>query len=256
MRLANRVACVTGGGSGLGRAMAEVFAAEGASIAVNDLDPTTAKETVEALPGEGHIAVPGDVSDSARVAEIFAEVDERFGRLDVLVNNAGVDRTEGDGFDKLAEADTLLTVMGDRGFSRMLEIHLHGAFFCTREAVKIMLGAKSGSIINVSSIAALSGIGSLHYATAKSGLLGMTRALARELGRHGIRVNAICPGVINTPMTQNIPEAMIEPLIAATPLGRVGEPEDIASAALFLACDESSFLTGQWISPNGGLVIG
>ena len=149
MRLANRVACVTGGGSGLGRAMAEVFAAEGASIAVNDLNPTTAKTTVEALPGEGHIAVPGDVSDSARVAEIFAEVDERFGRLDVLVNNAGVDRTEGDGFDKLAEADTLLTVMGDRGFSRMLEIHLHGAFFCTREAVKIMLGAKAGSIINM-----------------------------------------------------------------------------------------------------------
>ncbi len=236
--------------------MAEAFAAEGAAVAVNDQNPTTANETVEALPGEGHIAVAGDVSDSTRMSEIFAEVDERFGRLDVLVNNAGVDRTEGDGFDKLGEVETLVSAMSDSGFSRMLEIHLHGAFFCTREAVNIMLRAKSGTIINVSSIAGLAGLGPVHYATAKGGLLGMTRSLARELGRHGIRVNALCPGVIDTPMLRKLPEAMFEPLVAATPLGRIGQPEDIASAALFLANDESSFLTGQWISPNGGLVIG
>lgn len=256
MRLANRIACITGAGSGLGRAMAEAFASEGATLVVNDLDSAAAKETVEALPGEGHLVAAGDVSDSARIAEIFAEVDERFGKLDVLVNNAGVDRTEGDGFERVAEAGTLVAAMSDRGFSRMLEIHLHGAFFCAREAVKIMLRAKSGSIINLSSIAGLAGMGPVHYATAKGGLLGMTRSLARELGRHGIRVNAICPGVIDTPMTRNIPEAMIAPLVKATPLGRLGEPADIASAALFLACDEGSFLTGQWISPNGGLVIG
>jgi 3-oxoacyl-[acyl-carrier protein] reductase len=130
------------------------------------------------------------------------------------------------------------------------------AFFCAREAVKMMLAAGSGSIINMSSIAGLGGMGPIHYATAKAGLLGFTRSLAREVAGRGIRVNAICPGAIDTPMVKNVPEPIMKGMIAATPLGRIGTPEDIASAALFLASDDGAFLTGQWISPNGGIFIG
>jgi 3-oxoacyl-[acyl-carrier protein] reductase len=256
MKLAGRVAWVTGGGSGLGRAISERFAAEGARVAVNDLRPDTAKETVAALPGTGHLALAGDVSDSARVAEMAAEIARSCGRLDVLVNNAGVDRTPGDAMEKLFATGSLLPHMSDAGWTRMLEIHLNGAFFCAREAVKRMLEARSGSIVNMSSIAGLAGMGPIHYATAKAGLLGFTRALAREVGGRGIRVNAICPGAIETPMTSVIPEPIMKGMIAATPLGRMGTAEEIAAAALFLASDESSFVTGQWLSPNGGIFIG
>ena len=258
MKLEGRVAWVTGGGSGLGRAICERFAAEGARVAVNDVRAEAAQETVARLAGKGHIALPGDVSDAAAVASMGATLATSAGRLDVLVNNAGVDRTPGDGMDRLYEpgAGSLTTRMGDAGWTRMLEIHLNGAFFCAREAAKIMLQSGSGAIINMSSIAGLAGMGPVHYATAKAGLLGFTRSLARELGGRGIRVNAICPGAIDTPMVANVPEPILKGMIAATPLGRMGTPEDIANAALFLASEESAFLTGQWISPNGGIFIG
>jgi 3-oxoacyl-[acyl-carrier protein] reductase len=138
----------------------------------------------------------------------------------------------------------------------MLAIHLNGAFFCARAAVVPMLEQGSGSIVNMSSIAGLGGMGAIHYATAKAGLLGFTRALAREVGARGIRVNAICPGAIETPMTQNVPAPVMKGMIAATPLRRMGTADEIAAAALFLASDESSFITGQWLSPNGGIFIG
>jgi 3-oxoacyl-[acyl-carrier protein] reductase len=252
MKLAGRVAFVTGGGSGLGRAIAEAFAKEGARVAVNDLVESAAKETVAALPGEGHLALAGDVSDSARVAAMFAEVERAAARLDVLVNNAGVDHVPGDGLEQLGRGPQILN-MGDEGWSRMLAIHLNGAFFCTREAVRRMLPAKSGSIIHMSSIAGLGGLGTLHYSTAKAGLLGFTRSLARDLGRHQIRVNAICPGAIDTPMSRRIPEPMMKGLLALTPLGRVGRPEEIAATAPYLASDDAAYVTGQAISPNGGV---
>jgi 3-oxoacyl-[acyl-carrier protein] reductase len=252
MKLAGRVAFVTGGGSGLGRAIAEAFAKEGARVAVNDLVEPAAKETVAALPGAGHLALAGDVSDPARVAAMFAEVERAAGRLDVLVNNAGVDHVPGDGLERLGSGVQILN-MGDDGWGRMLAIHLNGAFYCTREAVRRMLPAKSGSIINMSSIAGLGGLGTLHYSTAKAGLLGFTRSLARDLGRHNIRVNAICPGAIDTPMSRRIPEPMMKGLLALTPLGRVGRPEDIAALALYLASDDAAYVTGQAISPNGGV---
>lgn len=256
MKLEGRVAWVTGGGSGLGRAICERFAAEGAVVAVNDVRAETAQETVDALPGSGHIALPGDISDGAAVAGMGAAIAGSGGRLDILVNNAGVDRTPGDAMDQLLTTGSLTPHMSDAGWTRMLEIHLNGAFFCAREAVKIMLNRGSGSIINMSSIAGLAGMGPIHYATAKAGLLGFTRALAREVGKNGIRVNAICPGAIDTPMTANVPEPIMKGMIAATPLGRMGTPEDIAATALFLASDDGAFLTGQWISPNGGIFIG
>jgi 3-oxoacyl-[acyl-carrier protein] reductase len=259
MKLEGRVAWVTGGGSGLGRAISRRFAAEGARVAVNDLRPETAAETVAELPGDGHLAVAGDVSDADRVREMAAEIAGACGRLDVLVNNAGVDRTPGDGMDDLLAgraSGTLTAAMGDAGWTRMLEIHLNGAFFCAREAVKAMIEGGGGAIVNMSSVAGLAGMGPIHYATAKAGLLGFTRALARELGPRRIRVNAICPGAIETPMTSRIPEPMLKGLVAVTPLGRMGTADEIAAAALFLASDESAFVTGQWISPNGGMFIG
>jgi 3-oxoacyl-[acyl-carrier protein] reductase len=255
VKLAGRVAFVTGGGSGLGRAIAQRFASEGARVAVNDLVPATAKETVASLPGDGHVALAGDVSDAAAVAAAFAEVEARHGRLDVLVNNAGVDRTPGDGSDKLMSGESQLLHMSDRAFARMLEIHLHGAFYCSREAARRMIPARSGAIINMSSIAGLAGMGSVHYATAKGGLLGMTRSLARDLARFGIRVNAICPGAIDTPMARQVPEPLLRALVAVTPLGRIGRPDEIAATALYLASDDAGFVTGQAISPNGGIHI-
>jgi 3-oxoacyl-[acyl-carrier protein] reductase len=256
MRLEGRVALVTGAGSGIGRAIAQTFAAEGAAVVVNDLRLETAEETVKTLPGSGHLAVAADVSDSAAVAAMFERLDAVHDRLDILVNNAGVDRTPGDGHEKLLETGVQLPHMTDDGWQRMLAIHLDGAFFCTREASKRMTPHQSGSVINISSIAGLAGMGPVHYATAKGGILGFTRSLARELGRQKIRVNAICPGVIETPMSAQVPEAVLKGLEVATPLGRVGTAQEIATTALYFACDDSGFVTGQTLSPNGGLVIG
>jgi len=256
MKLEGRVAWVTGGGSGLGRAICARFASEGARVAVHDVRPEAAEETLKSLAGTGHLSVAGDVTDSARVAAIAEEIAQSCGRIDVLVNNAGVDRTPGDGMDQLYKSGSLTPHMSDAGWTRMLEIHLNGAFFCARAAVTRMLAQRSGSIVNMSSIAGLGGMGPIHYSTAKAGLLGFTRALAREVGARGIRVNAICPGAIETPMTQNVPEPVMKGMIAATPLRRMGTADEIAAAALFLASDESAFITGQYISPNGGIHIG
>ena len=259
MKLEGRVAWVTGGGSGLGRAISQRFAEEGARVAVNDLDLRTAEETVAALPGADHLALAGDVSDAARVGEMAAEIDRACGRLDVLVSNAGVDRTPGDGVEDLMAGratGTLTAGMSDAGWTRMLEIHLNGAFFCAREAVKRMVLAGSGAIVHMSSIAGLAGMGPIHYATAKAGLLGFTRSLAREVGPRGVRVNAICPGAIDTPMARKIPQPMLDALVAGTPLGRLGTAEEVAAAALYLVSDDAGFVTGQWLSPNGGVFIG
>jgi len=250
------VAFVTGAGSGIGRAIAERFASEGARVVVNDIDVERAQATVRALAGDGHRALAGDVSDAPSVSRMFAAVAADPGRLDVLVNNAGVSRTEGDGYAQHAAGEPQITSMSDAAWNRMLAIHCGGAFLCSREALRLMLPARSGSLINISSIAGLAGMGTVHYATAKAGLLGFTRALARDLGRRGIRVNAICPGVIDTPMTRDVDQRLLDGLVAATPLGRRGEPGDIAAAALYLASDDGRFVTGQWLSPNGGVFIG
>ena len=256
MKLKNRVAIVTGAGSGLGRAISQQFAEEGARVAAVDLRPETAEETISLLSGSGHFAAAVDVADGASVVEMIGKVDAEFGRIDILVNNAGVDHIPGDGREKLLETGQQTIYMSDEGFTKLMAINVNGVFFCLRETVKVMQReGNPGSIINMSSIAGLSPNGNVSYAASKAAVLGMTRATARELGRFGIRVNAICPGVIDTPMTAGVPDPLIAPLIRATPLGRKGLPTDIASTALFLASDDSSFITGQWISPNGGLVM-
>ena len=256
MRLEDRVVLVTGAGSGIGREIARTLAGEGARIAAVDLRPETAEETLGLLAGDGHFACAVDVADPDSVREMVGRVDEALGRIDVLVNNAGVDHIPGDGREKLLETGQQTIHMSDEGFTKLMAINVNGVFFCLRESIKIMQREeRGGSIINMSSIAGLSPNGNVSYAASKAAVLGITRATARELGRFGIRVNAICPGVIETPMTAGVAEPMLKPLIRATPLGRTGQPSDIANTALFLASDESSFITGQWISPNGGLVM-
>ena len=273
MKLQDRVALVTGGGSGIGRAIALRFAQEGAHVVVNDLTKETAQKTVSELGSGRNLALAADVSDSAQVRAMFAEVERAYdGRLDVLVNNAGIAGSGGDRerIARIAEARVGETLAGevtthwditqnmtDDAWHRMIGVHLNGTFFCTREALKLMSRVNRGSIINLSSVAALTGIDVVpHYSAAKGGILSLTRALAREVGSRNIRVNAICPGYINTPMTAGMSPIMQKVVLTRTPLGRWGEPEEVAATALFLASDDSSFYTGQWLSPNGGLVIG
>jgi 3-oxoacyl-[acyl-carrier protein] reductase len=258
-RLEGKIAVVTGAGGGLGAAMSTRFAEEGAIVVCQDLDEAAASRTVDAITAVGGAASGWecDVSDSAAINAMFEDARTRHGVVDVLVNCAGVDRTPGDGSrEGNTGSDVQVTLMSDAGWQRMLDIHLNGAFYCTRTFVDGLVEAKQGgSMICISSIAGLSGWGPVHYATAKAGLLGLVRSVARFCGPLGVRANAICPGVIDTPMSASVSPAMIAGLKMLTPLGRIGEPADVAAAAVYLASDESGFVTGQSISPNGGLVI-
>jgi len=256
MRLENKVTIVTGGASGIGRATAEKFAQEGARVVIADLNVEGAEGVAKSLSGSGHLAFACDVTDSARVREVCAAVVDTCGTIDVLMNNAGVDRVPGDGFDEaIARREPPILHMTDEAIHKMYAIHAYGAMYFVRGVLPSMLAAGSGSIINVSSIAGLSGMGTPAYAGAKAALLGLTKSLAREVGPAGIRVNAICPGVIATPMTAGVADAMIEPMVRATPLRRQGDARDIADAAVYFASDESGFVTGQQLSPNGGIII-
>ena len=278
MRLDNRIALVTGGGSGIGRAIALRFAQEGARVIVNDVRAETAQETVDAIAARSEAArgraLVADVADSGQVKRMFAEVEREFGALDILVNNAGIAEGAAGDREKLrarSEARVaelmaggpvtthwdLTQDMSDEVWHRMIGVHLNGTFFCTREALPLMARQSRGAIINMSSVAALMGLEAApHYSAAKGGILAFTRAVAREVASRGIRVNAICPGYIDTPMTKPMSPLMQRVAVGRTPLGRWGEPEEVAATALFLASDDASYFTGQWLSPNGGLFIG
>ena len=276
MKLEGRVALITGAGSGIGRAVARLFAREGARVVANDLHAMTAKETVESLGAQAGAAraIQADVADSGQVKAMFAEIEREMGTLDVLVNNAGIAGTSAAERERLlqrSDARIMEMVSGqgvtthwditqdmtDEAWLRMIGVHLNGTFFCTREALRLMSRQNRGAIVNMSSVAGLMGLENVpHYSAAKAGILGFTRAVAREVGSRNIRVNAICPGFIDTPMTQQMSPLMRQAVTMRTPLGRWAEPEEVAKTALFLASDDSSFFTGQWLSPNGGLFIG
>ena len=276
MRLDGRVALITGGGSGIGRAIALRFAREGARVAVNDVVGEAAAKTVEDM-GEARergLAVQADVSSSAAVNAMFAQVAERLGGLDILVNNAGVAETApGRTAELNARAEKrigelmaggpvrthwdITQDLSDEDWHRMIGVHLNGTFFCTRAALRLMAARGRGAIINMSSVAALRGIEvASHYGAAKGGILAFTRSLAHEVASRNIRVNAICPGWVDTPMTGGFSFLLRAFTTSQIPMGRWAEPDEIAGTAVFLASDDSAYFTGQWLSPNGGLFTG
>lgn len=274
MKLKNKVALVTGAGQGMGQATAELFAAAGAHVVAVDLNTAAVEQVVSGFDGPGDSIARGcDVSDSAAVAALFAEIESRYGRLDVLVNNAGVGSVPGDGLERYqqrlverrqqqaqGEAPTVFTDMiidlTDAGWQRVMEINLHAVFYCAREAVRLMIKAGTqGSIINISSTSAMTGDGPLSYCTTKAALLGLTKCLAKDLGPRGIRVNAVSPGATRTPMMAGIPDEWAQSIISGIPLGRMAEPVEVARTSLFLASDDASYITGQNLVANGGMYM-
>jgi len=240
MRLNQKVALVTGAGQGMGRAIAQRFVAEGAIVVALDINLAAAEETLKNQAGQS-IARSLNVADSAAVATLVDEVVAKWGRVDVLVNNAGIGSVD-------AFAD-----IPDETWARVLNVNLNGAFYCARQVVRAMQKAGTrGTIINVASTAAVSGDGPAHYCASKAALMGLTRSMAKELASQGIRINTLVPGPTNTPMMQSIPQEWTDAIIKGVPMGRMAEPEDIASVALFLASDDSGFVTGQNVAVNGG----
>ena len=241
MKLMNKVAFVTGAGQGMGRAIVRHFAEQGAWVVAADINLEAARETIEGL-GDKALAVSCNVADSDSVATAMAAVQARFGRFDVLVNNAGIGS-----IDAFAQTP-------DEHWQRVIGVNLTGTFFCSREAVKLMLAAGTpGVVINISSTSALTGEGPSHYCAAKAGVMGLTRSMARELAANGIRVNTIVPGPTNTPMMADIPDDWMQSMLKAIPLGRMGETDEIARVAAFLASDDAAFITGQNLAVNGGM---
>jgi 3-oxoacyl-[acyl-carrier protein] reductase len=254
-RLAGRRAVVTGAAQGIGAAIAMRLAAEGATVALLDLDAAKASAVLPAP----HIGIACDVSDSASVAAAFAAVEAALGGVDVLVNNAGIGSAPGDGLDRFYAAQAAgeqadQTVhCEDAGWLRVIDVTLNGAFRCAREAVRIMARQGSGgAIVNIASTAAVLGNGPVPYCTAKAGLIGMTRAMARELAGRGIRVNAVNPGATETPIYAGLPDEVKQQVAADSVMNRLAAPDEIAAAVAFLAGSDGSFMTGSTMTVNGG----
>lgn len=246
-RLTGKVALVTGGGSGLGREMSRLFAAEGATVVINDIDPERGAQTAAEI-GDRAEFVPGDVADDAATASVFERIRETHGRLDVSVHNAGIMDPRDEGV-----TETPLDV-----WDRVIAVNLTGVFLCCRHAVPLMLETEgNGSLINIASFVALMGAAApqIAYTASKGGVLAMTREIAVQYGRRGIRANAICPGPIRTPLLEYLiaDEAKRANRLGHIPAGRFGEPRDIANAAVYLASEESDWVTGTEFIVDGGI---
>lgn len=235
-----KVALVTGGSRGIGAAISRELGRAGAKVAVNY---RSGKEAAEEIAGEvGGVAVQADVSDPAQAQRLVEEVEERLGDIDCLVNNAGITR------------DTLIARMSDEDWSEVIGTNLGGPFYTSRAVARKMMRRRSGSIVNLTSVVGLHGNpGQANYAAAKAGIIGLTKALARELGSRGVRVNAVAPGYIATELTNVLSEEIRGAILANTPLGRLGEPEDVAGTVRFLCSDEAAFVTGEVLLVDGGL---
>lgn len=250
MKLDGKCAVVTGagrGGRGIGRSIALALASEGADIVISDFVPVNAEAVAEEVVRETSrraVAVQGDVANAADVDRLFKTAMEHFGHVDVLVNNAGITR------------DGLLMRMSEEDWDAVLDSNLKGTFLCTRAVSRIMLKQKAGRIVNVASVMGIVGnAGQANYSSSKAGIIGLTKTTAKELGSRGITANAVAPGFIQTAMTDALSEELREQMKKQVPLARLGTPEDVARVILFLASDDSAYVTGQVISIDGGLFM-
>ena len=254
--LKDKVVIVTGAAAGIGRATAKLFAGEGALVAAWDVvdheaDAITAD--LRSAGGQGLFRAV-NVTDSADVNRAMEEVVAAWGRVDVLVNNAGITR---DGLLVKWKEGALTGQMSDDQFQSVVDVNLKGPFLCARAVVPHMIRQGGGVILNASSVVGLYGnFGQTNYVATKSGIIGMTRVWARELGRHKIRVNAVAPGFVATALVKKMPEKVLEAMVAKTPLGRIGEPEDIGYAYVWLASAQANWITGAIFSVDGGFVAG
>ena len=247
LSLEGRTAIVTGAARGIGKAIAETLAARGANIAVVDLQMDLAEEAaneIAAKTGREVIALEADVSDQASVKAMVKSAIEKFGKIDILVNNAGITR------------DGLIMRMKEADWDMVLDINLKGAFNCAQALTRPMMKARYGRVINITSVSGVTGqAGQTNYSSSKAGLIGFTKALAKELGSRNITVNAIAPGFIETVLTVDLPEEIRDFSMKMTPMARFGQPEDVANAVAFLAAEESSFITGVTLQVDGGMVM-
>ena len=243
MNFKDKVVIVTGSARGIGCRIAERYAEQGARVVISDLDQGEV-DKVAARIGEQTIGIKVDVANSEAVTKLFDQTLGRFGRVDIVVNNAGITR------------DSLMIRMAEKDWDMVLDINLKGAFLVTKTAGKIMMKQRSGRIVNISSIVGLSGnAGQSNYAASKAGLIGLTKSAAKELAPRGITVNAVAPGYILTEMTEKLPEAAQQEFLSKALVRRAGEPDDIASAVLFLSSEEASYITGQVLAVDGGLSV-
>ena len=253
MRMKDKVVLVTGGAAGIGKATALRFSQEGAKVIICDLNEAAGRETVDQL-GEGAAFYKVNVASRQEVQSWIEAVVATQGRIDVLVNNAGVLR---DGQLIKFKEGQLVGQMAEADFDLVISINLKGVFNCTQAVAPVMARQGGGVILNATSVVGLDGnFGQTNYVAAKSGVIGMTRVWSRELGRFGIRVNAVAPGFTATEMITSMPEKILDGLKERTPLRRLGDPRDIANAYLFLASDEASFITGETLRVDGGIVVG
>lgn len=245
MKLKDKVCIITGGAGGIGKVAAKKFAQNGAKVIICDLDIEVVQNTVRELSAYGEVkGFEVDVTKADSIRHMVSEVEKIYLRIDVLVNNAGI------------TADAQFMKMTSEQFDRVIDVNLKGTFNCTREAAQSMIQNGTGKIINTSSVAGIYGnFGQTNYAATKSGIIGMTKTWAKELGRKNINVNAVAPGFILTEMTMKMPEKILNTMKEKSPLNKLGTPEDVANLYLFLASDESDFIHGAVISVDGGIVL-